>query len=433
MAKSLNDLLLSTASADFVVRIANLRKEWSFAEFLKSQGHIADTVRAIIADVASRGNEAVAEYTNKFDNVDFTAKDFLVPQSQLKDAFVNLDASLLTSLRKSIENVQLYQSEICIANKPTYSGIKYNPVKRAGVCVPGASAPLPSTAIMTIVPAVVAGVKEIVVVSPPRHHHTINPVILGLCYELGIEEVYRISGAQAVAALAWGTETIRKVDIIVGPGNNYVQMAKKEVFGLVKIDSFAGPSDVVIIANDQAKPEWIAADMLSQAEHAPGAALLLTDSAKIAEAVIAELELQLKKLSRADETLKCLLAHSAVIITKDLDESIAFANDFAAEHLEIQCGRDSDDVEKKIINAGAIFVGPYSPVAVGDYIAGPSHTLPTRCTSKFFSALTCNDFLKSSSLIRYSKEDLHKDADDIMRIANVEGLTAHAESINKRL
>lgn len=433
MSELAKKLLIKTSNANFNDQITQLKKKWSFADFIKASKHICDTVRSIVSDISDRGDEAVAEYTNKFDNVNFTPSEFRIPQEEIKTAFENMDKDLLTSLRKSIANVKKYQTDICIKNKPMPAGIKYNPIKRVGVCVPGASAPLPSTVIMTVIPAIVAGVEEIVVISPPRFKGTINPVILGLCYELGVKEVYRISGAQAIAALAWGTETIPKVDMIVGPGNNYGQMAKKEVVGLVKIDSFAGPSDVIIIANNQANPAWVAADMLSQAEHAPGAALLITDSQELANKVIQELKTQLKELSRSEETEKCLLEHSAVIVTKDLEEAIKFTNDFAAEHLEIQCGDLSDEVEKKIVNAGAIFIGGYTPVATGDYFAGPSHTLPTLCTSKFFSALTSNDFLKSSSLIKFDEDKLKAAADDIVKIAMTEGLDAHAKSIQKRL
>ncbi len=429
----LNGILFSSSDSDFADRVEQLKGEWSFADFLKGQSGLIETVRAIVDDVAKNGDAAVAKYTNKFDDVSFTADDFRVSADEIKRCYDGLDEDLLSSLRGAIENVKAYQSAICLKNKAKVDGIKYMPLKRVGICVPGASAPLPSTVIMTAVPAIVAGVEEIVLISPPRCQGSINPVILGLCYELGITEAYRVSGSQGVAALGWGTETIKKVDKIVGPGNDFVQMAKKEVFGLVDIDSFAGPSDVIIIANEQANPAWVAADMLSQAEHAPGAAILLTHCRGVADGVIDEMESQLKKLSRGKETAKCLLENSAIIVTESLDESIDFANDFAAEHLEIQCGDKSCEVEKRIVNAGAIFVGPYTPVAVGDYWAGPSHTLPTRCTTKFFSALTSNDFLKSSSIISYSKDELAASANDIERLAMTEGLDAHANSVKIRV
>ncbi|HOK95337.1 MAG TPA: histidinol dehydrogenase, partial [Anaerohalosphaeraceae bacterium] len=234
-------------------------------------------------------------------------------------------------------------------------------------------------------------------------------------------------------AAAYGTQTIRKVDKIVGPGHDVVQLAKKEVFGLVDIDSFAGPSDVLIVANDKADPAWVAADMLSQAEHNPGAGLVVTDSLDFARKVLAELGRQCAALDRAEAAARCLMDYSAVVVCESMEAVIDWANDFAAEHLQVQCGRQSKAISKKLINAGAIFIGPYSPVAVGDYWAGPSHTLPTRQTSKFFSALTSNDFVKSTSIIEYNRQQLEDAADDIVRLARIEGLDAHAKSIQKRL
>ncbi|MBN2457380.1 MAG: histidinol dehydrogenase, partial [Sedimentisphaerales bacterium] len=280
--------------------------------------------------------------------------------------------------------------------------------------------------------AMVAGVKEIVVVSPPRHNGSIHPVILAVCFELGIRHVYRIGGAQAVAALAWGTESIRKVDKIVGPGNWWVQLAKREVFGLVDIDSVAGPSEVLIIANDSANPAWAAADMLSQAEHSPGSAITITDSPEFADKLLSELKKQLKSLDREQHTAKSLEKFGAIIVVNNINEAIDFANDFASEHLEIHCGSESESIAEKIDNAGAIFIGDYSPVAVGDYWAGPSHTLPTGKSAKFFSALSSNDFIKSTSIIKYDKTKLAESADDIIRLAQTEGLDAHAKSIKIR-
>lgn len=432
MATKFDELLIKATEIDSS-RMKKLRTEHSMAEFLKSRSDFAETVRQIVADVAHRGDTAVSEYTEKFDNIKLTASEFRVSAEDLKAAHTSLDAALLKSLRKSIENVRTYQSEIFIGNKATHPGIRYTPLKRAAACIPGASAPLPSTVIMTAVPAQVAGVKEIVVLSPPRYEGSIHPVILGLCYELGITEVYRLGGAQAVAALAWGTETIAKVDKVVGPGHDVVQLAKKEVYGLVDMDSFAGPSDVLIVANDQANPAWVTADMLSQAEHDPGAGIVVTDSADFAQKVLAELETQCAQLDRAEATEKCLLAYSGIIVCESMEAVIDWANDFAAEHLQVQCGDDSKAISKKLINAGAMFIGPYTPVAVGDYYAGPSHTLPTRQTSKYFSAVTSNDFVKSTSIIEYTQAQLADAADDIVRLAMTEGLDAHAKSVQKRL
>jgi histidinol dehydrogenase len=428
-----DSILLDTSDSDYSTRIQRLWTEHSMAEYLKSNGDFAETVRMIVADVAQRGDAAVSEYTEKFDAVTLTADKFRVSADDLKTAHASLDAALLGSLRKSIDNVRKYQSEIFIGSKSTHPGIRYTPLKRVACCIPGASAPLPSTVIMTAVPAQVAGVKEIVVLSPPRYAGSIHPVILGLCYEMGITEVYRLGGAQAVAALAWGTETITKVDKIVGPGHDVVQLAKKECFGLVDMDSFAGPSDVLIVANEQANPAWVAADMLSQAEHDPGAGVVVTDSNDFAKKVLAELETQCAQLDRAEATEKCLLAYSGIIVCENMDAVIDWANDFAAEHLQVQCGEDSKAISKKLINAGAIFIGPYTPVAVGDYYAGPSHTLPTRQTSKYFSAVTSNDFVKSTSIIEYTQQQLTDAAETIVRLAMTEGLDAHAKSVQKRM
>jgi histidinol dehydrogenase len=341
------------------------------------------------------------------------------------------DPRLLSSIEQAIANVRKYQEEIFVGNSK-HPGIKYTPIERVGICVPGASAPLPSTVIMTAVPAQVADVKEIVVVSPPRYNGSIHPVTLAVCHELGIDEVYRIGGAQAVATLAAEKGSIPKVDKIVGPGNRWVQTAKNMVSGYVDIDSIAGPSEVLIIADENANPAWTAADMLSQAEHDPGSALLFTNSKKLAETVLDELKKQVKQLDRSKETIECLKKFSGIVVFDKFNEAIEWANDFAAEHLQIQCGKKNREVVEKIRNAGAIFIGNYSPVAIGDYWAGPSHTLPTGSTARFFSALSSNDFIKSTSIIEYTAQQLAESADDIIRLAETEGLTAHAKSVQIR-
>ncbi|MBN2313278.1 MAG: histidinol dehydrogenase [Sedimentisphaerales bacterium] len=391
-------------------------------------------VAEILRNVFSRGDEAVAEYTDKFDKVQLKPEQFRVSQDELDRANQEIDQDILLCLREAIENVRMYQKDILIDTDQVPRGIRYMPIRRVGVCVPGASAPLPSTVIMTAVPAQVAGVKEIAVVSPPRHNGSIHPVILAVCCELGITEVYRIGGAQAVAALAAGTETIAKVDKIVGPGNKWVQAAKKQVSGdYCGIDSIAGPSEVLIVANDQANPAWIAADMLSQAEHAAdSSAIVITDSQTLAEDVLKELKQQVKALPRAKEAKESLKKFSAIVVVEDMVKAIEMADDFASEHVEVQCGDQSRVIADRITNAGAIFIGSYSPVAVGDYWAGPSHTLPTGTRAKFASALTSNDFLKSISVIEYDQEMLAASADDIIRLAQVEGLDAHARSVRIR-
>ena len=428
MKKDLENILIRKSDNNFGNKVAEFRRQHSIGDWLKDNAEITDRVRSVVADVANRGDEAVSEYTAKFDNVNLSAEQFRVSDDYLKTSHKQLDGKLLKHIRTSIYNVKKYQSSIFVGNSQT-QGVRYRPLNRVAVCIPGASAPLPSTLIMTAVPAIVAGVKDIVVITPPRHKGNINPVIAGVCYELGIKEVYRIGGAQAVAAVAWGTQTIKKVDKIVGPGNDYVQMAKKEVFGVCDMDSFAGPSDVLIIADDSAKPAWVAADMLSQAEHNPGAAILVTASGRLATQALTELKSQCQKLSRAEETLDCLIDYSAIVVLDSLEEVIDFANDFAAEHLEVQCGDSSEQVAERIENAGAIFIGDYSPVAVGDYWAGPSHTLPTRQSSKYFSPLSSNDFIKSSSIIKYSMQQLQQSSDGIITLAETEGLTAHAASV----
>ncbi len=429
----LEDLLITKEADGFRERIEALKNNISIAGVLKDSRDKSDIVREIVQDVAVRGDRAISDYTLKFDELNLSPEDFIIKEENMKKAHGQMDGELLASLRKSIDNVKRYQSEIFIGDKFDHKGIKYTPLKRVGVCVPGAAAPLPSTVIMTAVPAMVAGVREIAIVSPPRFEGSIHPVILGLCHELGICEVYRIGGAQAIAGLAWGTKTIPKVDKIAGPGNIWGQLAKKEVFGLVDIDSVAGPSEVLIIADDSVNPAWAAADMLSQAEHGhDSSAIVVTDSIEAGEAITKELYVQLANIPRSDEAMKSLEDNSGIIVCDDMNEAVEITDDFAPEHLQIQCGDKSRDIADKVSNAGAIFVGPFTPVAAGDYIAGPSHTLPTGTSAKFFSALSSNDFVKSSSIIEYSDSKLKEDAGDIIRLAETEGLSAHAKSVRIR-
>jgi histidinol dehydrogenase len=438
MAYELSNLLILPSDPDFGARLAALRSDMlAAARMAGAESQQSKIVAEILGDVARRGDVAVAEYTDKFDRVRLDPNQFRISQDALYTANAAIDLKLSAALRKAIDNVRDYQSKIFVGHSSAFSkgtGIKYTPIRRVGVCVPGASAPLPSTVIMTVVPAQVAGVKEIAVVSPPRFEGSIHPVILAVCHELGVDEVYRIGGVQAVGALAYGTTSIPKVDMIVGPGNSWVQAAKKSVAGdYVGIDSIAGPSEVFIIANDQANPAWIAADMLSQAEHAAdSSAVVATNSESLARAIVEQLGAQLATLPRAADAAKSLARFSRIIVVPGIDQAIALADEFAPEHLEIQCGSNSRDIAGRITNAGAIFIGPHTPVAVGDYWAGPSHTLPTGTRAKFSSALTSNDFLKSISLIEYSAEQLAACADDIVRLAQTEGLDAHARSIQLR-
>ena len=435
MPHGLDQILISSSQPGFDEKLgkfcSNLMLAAQFAEYGSEENQ---RIVEILRNVADRGDQAVAEYTEKFDGVKLTPGQFRVSKDELGKAHRQMSQDVLASLRQAIENVRAYQRDILVNKHNVPRGIRYTAIRRVGICVPGASAPLPSTVIMTAVPAQVAGVKEIVVVSPPRHEGGIHPVILAVCHELGIDEVYKIGGAQAVAALALGTGTIAKVDKIVGPGNKWVQAAKKMVSGdYVGIDSIAGPSEVLIIANEEANPAWVAADMLSQAEHAAdSSAVVVTDSQGFAKEVLKELQKQVAELPRAEAAKESLKQLSAIVVVDDMNQAIGLANDFAPEHLEVQCGGQSREIAEKINNAGAIFIGSYSPVAVGDYWAGPSHTLPTGTRAKFASALTSNDFLKSISIIEYDQDMLAASVDDIARLAEVEGLDAHARSVRIR-
>lgn len=425
-------MLISFYQPDFDKKFSALRRKITDAAIWQDSDPRMQSLRDIVSKVSTGGDQAVAEFTSRFDEIELTPEQFRVSAGELEKAHQNIDANLLAALKQAIANVRKYQTEI-FTGKSTHPGVRYTPLKRVAVCVPGASAPLPSTVIMSAVPAQVAGVEDIVVISPPRHNGSINPVILAVCHELGIKEVYRVGGAQAVAAMAYGTETISKVDMIVGPGNMWVTMAKREVFGKVAIDSIAGPSEVLVIANDDANPAWVTADMLSQAEHAfDSSAFVFTDSEKFAEEVMAELDIQVKQLGRAEETQQSLVNYSGVIVFKNMDDVIEAANDFASEHLQVNCGQESRNIADKIVNAGAIFIGAYTPIAVGDYWAGPSHTLPTGASAKFFSPLSSNDFVKSTSIIEYSDKQLKADAEKIILLAETEGLDAHAKSVSIR-
>jgi len=428
------NILFSHTDTDFQARLtACCMGAAEAAYFGNGENHIKkrQKVIKIIAKVEKDGDKAIVEFTNKFDRVKLTPNKLRVSKEELKKAHDEIDKELLGSLRCAIDNVRKYQEEIFVG-KSIPGKIKYTPVERVGICVPGASAPLPSTVIMTAVPAQIAGVKELAVISAPRYKGSIHPTILAVCYELGITEVYRIGGAQAVAALAYGTENIKAVNKIVGPGNQWGQTAKHLVSAKVGIDSIAGPSEVLIIADDSANPAWVAADMLSQAEHVPGSAFVFTVSQKLAENILAEIEKQVAQLDRSEETAQCLKELSAIVVFGSMDELVERANEFATEHLEIQCGEKSREIADKINNAGAIFIGNYSPVAVGDYWAGPSHTLPTGRGARFASALSANDFVKATSIIEYSKELLAESSNDIIRLAKQEGLDAHAKSVQIR-
>ena len=373
-------------------------------------------VRRILDDVHRRGDEAVCEWTRKFDGAAVRVADLRVPEEQIEAAYKSMPREFIQTVTRIRDSVRRFQRLILHRNRtaPERDGRKmrllYRPLARVGVYVPGGKA----------------------VACPPSAGGDIHPSVLAVCRVAGLGEVYRMGGVQAIAAFAYGTSAVPAVEKIVGPGNTYVQLAKKIVFGRVAIDSFAGPSEVVVLADSSASAALVAADMLSQAEHDPGSAILVTPEASLATAVVKEIEKQVGGLKRAEATRAALEKYSAVIVVKDMDEAVRVTNLFAPEHLEIQV-KDPKDVLRSIRSAGAVFLGRYTPVAVGDYVAGPSHTLPTGGTARWASGLTANDFLRSMSVVEYDRDALAADADDIFRMAEVEGLTAHAASVRRRL
>lgn len=394
-------------------------------------------VRDILKQVRERGDQAIVELTNKLDRASLTPERIRVSQADIDDAHEHSDPDFLQLVRQVIVNIKEYQEHILVAEPKPLSrgnrrlGVRYTPIDRVAIYVPGGKALYPSTVLMTAVPAKVAGVPQIVMASPPTGGE-LNPMALALAKELGIEEVYRMGGAVAMAALAYGTERIAPVQKIVGPGNAFVAEAKRQLFGVVGIDSIAGPSEVLILADACADASWVAADFMAQAEHDPGSAILLTPSLQLGERVVSEIERQLAELSRAEAIRAAIEKYSAIIITRDLDHACELANVFATEHLQI-ITTDDKACLAKIRNAGAIFVGKHTPVPVGDYFAGPSHVLPTGGTAKFFGPLDCNGFRKSSSLIEYDAVSLAEDRASIVDFANREGLTAHAHAVEIRM
>ena len=395
------------------------------------------SVRRILDDVRKGGDAAVCRWTRKFDRADVQPGGLRVPQEAIEAAYKSMPRDFIRTLMRIRDSVRRFQRHIlhrqrkALVRQGRALRLVYRPMARVGVYVPGAKAFYPSTVLMTAVPALAAGVPEVAVACPPTAWGDIHPAVLAACRVAGVSEVYRMGGVQAIAALAYGTPTVRPVEKIVGPGNLYVQLAKKLVFGFVDIDSFAGPSEVIVLADASADARLVAADMLSQAEHDPGSAILVTPSERLADAVAAEVEKQVAGLSRARATRAALEKYSAVVIVADMDAAVRQVNLFAPEHLEIQVKRP-EAVLRDIRCAGAVFLGRHTPVAVGDYVAGPSHTLPTGGTARWAGGLTANDFLRSMSVIAYDRKALAADAEDICRMAETEGLTAHAESVRKR-
>ena len=394
-------------------------------------------VERICGDVRAMGIDAVLDYTRRIDGASLTRSDLFVSPESLARAHADADPSFLAAIRRIKDRIERFQRAI-LAHDVSVPlphggslGQRYLPLDRVGICVPGGAAAYPSTLLMTVVPARVAGVPEIVVVAPPTRFGSENAHVLATCHELGITTVMRAGGAQAVAAMAYGIEGLPRVDMIVGPGNLFVALAKEYVFGDVAIDSIAGPSEIVIVADETATPDSISADMLAQAEHSPGSAILLTASTSVADRVAAAIETRLAVLERCDLTRDSLERFGAIVVTRSDDESSAIADDLAAEHLSIDT-RNPRATLARIRHAGAAFLGPFSPVAAGDYAAGPSHVLPTGGTARFAAGLSANHFLRGGSVIELAAGDLAEMAADIRLLADVEGLTAHRRSVEAR-
>ena len=393
---------------------------------------------AVAQKVKQEKDQALFGYTKEFDKADITAENIKVTEEEIKEAYEQVDPSLLAVIRKALVNIRTYHEKqrqnswFTSSENGTMLGQKVTPLYRVGVYVPGGKAVYPSSVLMNIVPAKVAGVPNIVMCTPPGRDGKVYPTTLVAAREAGADVIYKVGGAQAVAAMAFGTESIPKVDKIVGPGNIFVALAKKAVYGHVSIDSVAGPSEILVLADDTANPHYVAADLLSQAEHDEMAsAILITTSTELAKKVQSEIEGYLKVLSRREIIEKSLENFGYILIAEDMDEAIEAANEIASEHLEIVTA-NAFEVMMKIRNAGAIFIGEYSSEPLGDYFAGPNHVLPTNGTAKFFSALSVDDFIKKSSIVYYSREALKEIHKDIVQFATAEQLTAHANSIAVR-
>lgn len=403
-----------------------------------SYGKYEASVKEILDNVQNRRDEAVFAYTKQFDGANINASNIQVTEEEIKEAYSLVDDSLLAVIRKAKKNIEAYHEKqrqySWFDSRPdgTILGQKVTALARVGVYVPGGKAAYPSSVLMNIMPAKVAGVEEIIMVTPPGKDGKVTPTTLVAANEAGADKIYKVGGAQAIAALAFGTESIPKVDKIVGPGNIYVALAKKSVYGYVSIDSVAGPSEILVLADDTANPRYVAADLLSQAEHDEMAsAILVTTSMELAEKVSAQVDEFVRELSRGQIIQKSLDNYGHILVADTLQDAIDAANEIASEHLEIMTANPFD-VMTRIRNAGAIFIGEYSSEPLGDYFAGPNHVLPTNGTAKFFSPLSVDDFIKKSSIISYSREALEAIHGDIEAFAEAEHLTAHANSIRVR-
>lgn len=425
--------IMKSSDADIDFFYKKLRKR-SGAE----RKNVTDAVQKIIGDVKEKGDEALIEYEKKFDCPYFSKENIKVTEDEIKRAYSLVDADFIKALKHAKENITYFHERqkrnSWIINKEdgVILGQRIRPIETAGMYVPGGTAAYPSSVLMNAIPGKVAGVKKLVMVTPPSKDGNINPNILISADIAGVDEIYKAGGAQAIAALAFGTESIPKVYKIVGPGNIYVATAKRCVYGYVSIDMIAGPSEILVIADESSNPEYIAADIMSQAEHdALASAILITDSMKLAEDVQGEIEKQIKVLERKRIIRKSLEDYGGIIVTSDIDEAIDIANNIAPEHLELAVKEPFRKLGR-VKNAGSIFLGMYSPEPLGDYMAGPNHVLPTNGTSKFFSPLSVDDFIKKSSVTYYNREALSGLKEDIIKLAEAEGLTAHANSIKVR-
>lgn len=423
------------------VVVADGQKEYTLLEQLGARSSETDrrvtaAVGEILAEVRARGDEAVEDYTLKFDRT----KPHLAPlgRDELKKMAEECDPAVYASLEKAAKNIedfhkrQLQQSWLTAKENGVIMGQRIRGLHRVGIYVPGGTAAYPSSVLMNTIPAKIAGVKEIVMVTPPPKTGSFNAAVMAAAYIAGVDKVHLCGGAQAVAALAYGTQSISKVDKIVGPGNIYVATAKRLLFGVVDIDMIAGPSEILILADGTAEPAYLAADLMSQAEHDPlASAILLTTSEDIAHQTLEQLELQIQNLPRADIIRRSLGSYGAVIVCRDMDEAVSFANRLAPEHLEVMVDQPMNYLGR-LDNAGSVFLGKYSPEPLGDYFAGPNHVLPTSGTARFFSPLSVDSFVKKSSFICYNQEALEEASGDIVTLAHTEGLDAHANSIKVR-
>ncbi|MBQ6555518.1 MAG: histidinol dehydrogenase [Firmicutes bacterium] len=402
-------------------------------------GDVQEKVNGILSDIRKNGDKALFEYTKKFDKADINAENILLTKAEIKEAYAQVDKELIEVIEKSAARIadfhqkQKINSWLEPAENGEMLGQLIRPLARVGVYVPGGKAAYPSSVLMNIVPAKVAGVKEIIMTTPPNAEGKVNPTTIVAAHIAGVDKIYKAGGAQAIAALAYGTESVPRVDKIVGPGNIFVALAKRSVYGYVNIDSVAGPSEILILADDSANPVYVAADLLSQAEHDElASAVLVTTSKELAEKVRAEVEKQTAVLERKDIINKSIDNYGAIIVAENTDIACELCNSIAPEHMEV-CTREPFALLPKIRNAGAIFLGHYTPEPLGDYMAGPNHVLPTGGTARFFSPLSIDDYIKKSSIISFSKEALGSLGEDVIKFANAEGLTAHANSVRVRI